>query len=618
MGLYSVKKGQITIFIIIALVIIGGIIAYFALKDVLVKPEIPKDLQPVYSYFESCVSAKTKEATSIMGSQAGYLELPDFEQGSDYMPFSSQLDFYGFAVPYWEYVSQNGIIRQQIPTKTNMEEQLNRYLEDQIARCSFYNYEQQGFSVVKGQAKVRSTIQDEKISLAISMPLTARFGEVLATKNSFNIDVTSKLGKFYKTALDIYNKEEADKFLENYGLDVLWLYAPMTGVEMTCAPKTWDASNVTQNVLDALEANVQAIKINNNNYKLLNKEHKYFVVDVDSDESVNFLYSRQFPTRVEIWPSDNNLMIAEPVGTQEGLGTMGFCYVPYHFVYDLVYPVMVQVYNNDEIFQFPLGVVILKNQISNQTGAAQSIGQDICNFKLTTMSVSTYDKNLQPVAADIKYKCFDTTCRIGKTAVVNGEASYTGEFPQCVNGFMIAQASGYKQEKYQIDTVEPGVANILLSKLYNLSLDLKVDGRNTSDRALIYFDGEVDATAVWPDQKSIELAEGSYNISVYAYRNTSITLPEKSTDKCVQVSKSGLLGVLGGKEEKCFTVTIPQQSAQFALSAGGKQTTYFIDSQLENKKMEIQVKGLKIPTTIDELASSYAKVEEQGIDFAFS
>ena len=40
--------------------------------------------------------------------------------------------------------------------------------------------------------------------------------------------------------------------------------------------------------------------------------------------------------------------MAEPVGNQEGMGMLGFCYVAYHFVYDLAYPVLVQVYYEDE------------------------------------------------------------------------------------------------------------------------------------------------------------------------------------------------------------------------------------------------------------------------------
>ena len=57
-------------------------------------------------------------------------------------------------------------------------------------------------------------------------------------------------------------------------------------------------------------------------------------------------------------------MIAKPIGTQPGLSAMKFCYAPYKFVYDMYFPVLIQVYSKDdanEVFQFPVSVVINKN-----------------------------------------------------------------------------------------------------------------------------------------------------------------------------------------------------------------------------------------------------------------
>ena len=99
-------RGQVTIFIIVAIVIVGSIIAYFSLRDNFAE-SIPEDMKPVYDYYLSCLESTTKEGIALLGEQGGYIELPDFEPGSAYIPFSSQLDFFGQAVPYWMYVSSN-------------------------------------------------------------------------------------------------------------------------------------------------------------------------------------------------------------------------------------------------------------------------------------------------------------------------------------------------------------------------------------------------------------------------------------------------------------------------------------------------------------------------------
>src|SRR3989344_4265539 len=92
------KIGQITIFIIIAIVIVAGIIIFFVVRNVLEKSEIDSNTD-IFDFFDSCIESKTRNAISISGSQGGYIETPEFEPGSTFSPFSSQLDFLGTPIP---------------------------------------------------------------------------------------------------------------------------------------------------------------------------------------------------------------------------------------------------------------------------------------------------------------------------------------------------------------------------------------------------------------------------------------------------------------------------------------------------------------------------------------
>ena len=141
------KRAQVTIFIIIAIVIVAGILAYFALSGKIGSRALPKELSPAYNYFLSCIQEETQNAVLIMGSQGGYIEVPEFSPGSEYMPFSSQLDFLGTPVPYWYYISGNGVAKEQVPSKEKMETQIEDYLKENIALCNFASFEQQGFGI---------------------------------------------------------------------------------------------------------------------------------------------------------------------------------------------------------------------------------------------------------------------------------------------------------------------------------------------------------------------------------------------------------------------------------------------------------------------------------------
>jgi hypothetical protein len=614
------RLAQVSIFIIIAIVIAAAIILIYFFWDGFKFYQVPKEVQPVYDYFSTCIEEETSMAASIMGSQAGYLELPEFEPGSDYMPFSSQLDFMGRGVPYWYYVSRNGIAKEQIPSKAKMEEQLSSYLKERIDECSFEQYREKGYEIEKGDIDLSVQIDETEINVEVNMPLTVSFGNSTGKKNEHKVEVNSKLGRFYDLASAIYEKESETEFLENYGVDVLRLYAPVDGSDLGCAPKLWYKDNIRENLTSALEANVPAIKVKGGYYDLGKEENKYFVQDLgeEVDEEVNFLYLRSWPMKLDIWPEEDGLLMAEPVGLQEGMGMLGFCYVPYHFVYDFAYPVLIQVYDGQEVFQFPVSVVIDKT-MPRQALDVQGLPEvvpELCEHKLTKMSVYTYDSQLDPVPASIKYKCFDTTCYIGDTLTSGEGAVLKGNFPQCANGYIIASAQGYKTSKQIKSTIESGEAVLILDKKYKLNLEIKKSGKSLTDEyAIATFTGDdYSTTAVYPEQKEVELIEGDYEVKVFIYSNSTIKLEGSTREECVDVSKSGVAGFFGATEEKCFTIEIPDQVVSFAVSGGGTQPYYATESELQQGKLVIDAQDFGKPDKVEDLQINYNTIETGGLD----
>ena len=191
------KKGQVTIFIIIAIVIVASIALYFSLNGKFIEKEMSKELTPAYNYFLSCIEDETQRAALLIGSQGGYIEVPEFSPGSEYMPFSSQLDFLGTPIPYWYYVSGNGIVKQQVPSKIEMESQLEDYLKARVLECNFASFEQQGFEIeMDEEANADVKIQDNKIDISVDVPLTISFGEISALKENHKVSINSRLGNF--------------------------------------------------------------------------------------------------------------------------------------------------------------------------------------------------------------------------------------------------------------------------------------------------------------------------------------------------------------------------------------------------------------------------------------
>jgi hypothetical protein len=619
------KRAQVTIFIILALIILSAIVLYFIFRGSLFATNVPAELEPVYNYYISCIENEASNGARILGQQGGYIETPEFSPGTEYMPFSSHLGFMGLGVPYWYYVSGNGITKEQMPSEEKMESELENYVKEGVGFCDFSEFNNLGFEVEidNEDVDVDVKIDKTKINVKVKQKINIHFGDTSWTGKSHSSDVQSSLGKFYDLAKDIYLNNKEEMFLENYGVDILRLYAPVDGTEIGCVPKLWGVDDVRRGLIDALEANIPSIKVKGDYYDLSSPTNKYFVKDIgkDVDTNVNFMYSGDWPMKMEVWPSDGEIIRADPVGTQEGLGMMGFCYVPYHFVYDFSFPVLVQLYSGNEIFQFPVVVLIDKNkprEALDVEGIPQVI-PELCEHKESRVSVSTFNTNLDPVEAKIKYKCFDTSCDIGETKLDGLNAILTSEFPQCVNGYIIASAEGYRTEKHLFSSVNSGSVEVFLDKEYELDLD--VLDVSDSERAIVTFKREngVITTVSYPEQKNIKLIEGQYEVQIYVYDDTEISLRGENIPKCIEVPQSGLPGIAGLTEERCFELDVPDQTVNTGVSGGGTQNYYITESELRaSNKIILNADSFGTPSKVEDLQINYNNVKTGNLNIRFS
>jgi hypothetical protein len=614
------KRGQLAVIIIIAVVVVFIIAGYFLFKGGGGK-SVPRDFEPVYSAYLSCIKEEALVGANILGRGGGYIELPEFSPGSEYMPFSNQLNFLGEGVPYWYYISGNGLVKEQVPSKEKMESELDNYLVENLD-CDFSEFEERGFEVSVGEPDVKTCIEGNYIEVEVKQEIDIDFGEKSWNSENHEVQADSNLGKFYDVAKKIYEYNKNTMFLEEYGVDILRLYAPVDGSEVGCSSRVWDVNEVRTGLIDSLEVNVPMIKIEGDYYRLSDPLNKYFVQSLGDkvDVNVNFRYSGDWPMKMEVWPSEAGIMKADPIGLQEGLGMLGFCYVQYHFVYDFAYPVLIQVYSNEEVFQFPVVIFINKNHPREPIDgeSVPNVVPELCLHKNVNLTVYTYNNELDPVEARIDFKCFDTTCDIGETKFSGEEAVLKAKFPQCVNGYIIASAEGYETRRYLFSSMNDDSVLINLNKKYKLNLELQKSGMDV-EYGLVSFskDGEV-VTIPYPEQTEVELTAGQYEIKAYIYNNSSIVAEGGSVEKCVDIPKSGVFGIFGFSEEKCFNMEIPDQTIDLAVSGGGTQNYFIGESELQSvDKIIINAESFEVPKTISDVQTNYNNVEVRGLDVLF-
>ena len=86
----NIKKGQVTIFIIVAIILVFAVVIFFFYRESIFKDKVPATISPVYSSFLDCVEEDTLLGVDILGTQSGhiYVNELEFSPGSAYMPFS--------------------------------------------------------------------------------------------------------------------------------------------------------------------------------------------------------------------------------------------------------------------------------------------------------------------------------------------------------------------------------------------------------------------------------------------------------------------------------------------------------------------------------------------------
>lgn len=611
------KRAQVAVFVIIAVVIVGALVAFFAFRGDLGITSIPAELTPIFDYYTTCIDDAVRAGASLAGTQGGRIDIGEYTPGSDYAPFSSHLFFAGAQIPYWFSVAGNGVVQENIPTRASLEEELEVFVADQLSTCDFSLFQEQGFTITLSEPVVDITLNERSADARVSSSLSVSRGEVRASRATHDVQVATPLGGFLESARALYADQQENVYFETYAADFLRLYAPVDGVSIQCSPEVWKTREVFSELQNAFEANFAEIRFSTA------RGSSYFTIP-HSSENTRVLYSREWPVFFEVSPADDELMVAEPVGNQKGLGVMGFCYVPYHFVYDLRFPVLVQLYEGEEVFQFPFVVIVDKNAPRNpvSTGVVEeSERADICSFKEGSVSVSTFDTHLNPVEADIFYQCFDQRCSLGSTKLSGQTASLQTALPLCVNGQLIARADNFSETRLLFSSNSESRADLVMERRYSVQVEVLVDGRPTQESTIVHFTREDGSTvsALLPDQPVVALSEGLYNISSYVYGNSSITLPGITKQECTTVPRGGLSGFFGGTEERCFDVTTPETKIESALRGGGfASDSYLLESDLQTGRMKVYVSGLPAPTSLEQLQTNFELFDSAHLEVSFS
>jgi len=192
------KRGQVTIFIIIAIVIISAIALFFLFRSGIEIPGIGigKETSPS-SFLESCIEDKIKETTEIISSQGGYINNP-LNKTFKFTEEDSPLD-----ISYLCYTQNYYIpcINQEPMLIQHLKDEIKNYISDDVGDCFdglTSSLDKQGYSVDVKYRGFEVELMEKKVVIEIDAELTLTKSGETTKQEDFKIIVPSR---FYDLAI---------------------------------------------------------------------------------------------------------------------------------------------------------------------------------------------------------------------------------------------------------------------------------------------------------------------------------------------------------------------------------------------------------------------------------
>src|SRR3989344_417377 len=489
------KRGQITLFMIIAVVLVIALLLVLAFRyRTTLAQYVPESLFPtqtgtIEQFIEDCTDIVAREGLSILTAQGGYIYLPDEVL---YQPRAS-ID-QGLKVPLWHYFRDN-----RIPTEAAMESQMSRYVNGELKPClANLDVFKNEFTIVeKGELSTRTIIGDQKVSIEVTYPLDIidKEGKKITEISTFVVDVSVLLREMRDVGASVMDREAAELKFERLTIDLLSLDEdiPTAGTDISCTKRTWSKIEVENKLKTLLRRNLPSLRVDHTDFIEIPDDQPYMqnhyvweAFDRNYDDiSVGFTFVED-PFFMEVQPRSGNTLKSNQLKGQD-LGSF-VCLQQWNFVYDVEYPVLVTVADKKNGFALNYGFLVHVNDNRGKREPAARGPSDILvegseerycenTYGGYNMRFLTFDNVTNPLNGeqyppeaindvDLSFTCLKYTCTLGQTDFIDGGANAVlgTVMPYCVNGILRGTKEGFKPAQKFI-RVRSGEESIYLTPL---------------------------------------------------------------------------------------------------------------------------------------------------------
>jgi len=186
------KRGQITIFIIIAIVVVALVVLIFLLRGNLGlgTNKIPKDVAPIKNYIDNCLEESGEKTLIVLGKKGGY-RYPLFVSYS--------------GATYYLY---NGV--NYFPTKEVLESEIEDYFKVNFHACLDYFSSFKEYEIEYDNINPEFSMLEESVLFDVDFPVSIKKinSKDTYTLNNFRVEIPIRLNIMYELIFKFIKSQE--------------------------------------------------------------------------------------------------------------------------------------------------------------------------------------------------------------------------------------------------------------------------------------------------------------------------------------------------------------------------------------------------------------------------
>lgn len=528
----SNRKGQLTVFIIIGLLILISIatIIYYTqvrttapLKRVIA---VPDDIQPIYDHIAQCLTDISKQGLERMGTQGGYVNLPAYIDNNPNAHIKN--DALGISkTALWYYDGED-----RTPTLAFMQKELQDHIKTQLPTCvNFLAFADKYEIQIASPLTSIVTFTDNQVIAEARWLLNIRVGDKVIQHEQYVAEHNLAFAPIVRLASETMKYENENEWFEDLTIQLLTSNPdiPFDGLEFFCGTKKWHVREVKKEIQATLAANLPSVRIANTNYppplaapsvyKNLKSQAEDIREDLNdgkepnwpknvpadvfemnrmmlninvpsTDLTAGFIYQPHWTTYMDVSPNQGGMMsTAQMKGPKKYLRFL--CMNQWHFTYDLIYPIKMLIRDNSAfdgkgyVFNFAFPVIIEDNAESRNVFGVRRFdvpieGVDFCD-RIGTETLDVRATGFveggftaeELLDVNITYSCGPQACVLGKTYSDGSGAIRLKTFlPEgCANPGITGTKDGYLSDtKFALTNR----VDLLLTRLKPMNISVQI------------------------------------------------------------------------------------------------------------------------------------------------